>query len=82
MTELERTGDVQEIEVAADDLVGRTISELDGELPEGCLIALVGRDGNNRMPEQDLELEHGDHLTVLGRKDAVRTAPERFHPHD
>ena len=82
MTELGRTGDVQEIEVTADDLAGRTISDLDGELPEGCLIALVGRNGDNRVPEQTFRLERGDHLTVLGRKDAVSTAVERLHPYD
>lgn len=82
MTELGRTGDVQEIEVTADDLVGKTINELDQELPQGVLIALVGRDGNNQVPEQDFELEYGDHITIMGHRDAVHEALERTHPHD
>jgi Trk K+ transport system NAD-binding subunit len=82
MTELGRTGDVQEIEVTADDLVGKTIEELDQELPRGVLIALVGRDGDNKVPEQDFELEYGDHITLLGHRDAVHEALERTHPHD
>ena len=82
MTELGRTGDVQEIEVTAEDLVGMTIADLDAELPNGVLIALVGRDGENQVPEQELTLEHGDHLTFLGHTDAVREALERTHPHD
>jgi Trk K+ transport system NAD-binding subunit len=82
MTELERSGDVQEIEITAESVVGRTIRDVDDGLPEGCLIALVGRDGNSRVPERDLQLEHGDHITVLGQTEAVKGALERFHPHD
>ncbi|WP_137284311.1 cation:proton antiporter domain-containing protein [Halorussus salinisoli] len=80
MTELGRSGDVQEIEVTADDLVGKTISELDDELPNGVLIALVGRDGNSEVPEEDFTLQNGDHITFLGRKEAVWEAIDRCHP--
>ncbi|WP_276299301.1 NAD-binding protein [Halorussus lipolyticus] len=80
MTELGRSGDVQEIEVTAEDLVGKTIEELDTELPNGVLIALVGRDGDTEVPEEDFTLQHGDHITFLGRKEAVRQAISRCHP--
>ncbi len=82
MTELGRTGDVQEFEVTAEEVVGRTINDIGSNLPDGCLIALVGRNGDNQVPEGDFALEHGDHVTVLGRKEAVREALSRFHPHD
>lgn len=82
MTELGRTGDVQEFEVTADDIVGRTIDDIGSDLPDGCLIALIGRNGENQVPEGDFTLEHGDHVTVLGRKNDVREALSRFHPHD
>lgn len=82
MTEIGRTGDVQEIEVTADDLVGKTIAQLDEDLPGGVLIALVGRNGNNQVPTQDFILEYGDHITFLGHTDAVREAIQRAHPHD
>lgn len=82
MTELGRTGDVQEIEITADDVIGQTIDELGSDLPDGCLIALVGRNGSNQVPNGDLSLEHGDHITVLGRKADVDDALSRFHPHD
>lgn len=82
MTELGRSGDVQEIEVTADDLTGKTIGELDEELPSGVLIALVGRDGDNQVPKQDLTLQYGDHITFLGRAEAVHEALRRTHPHD
>jgi Trk K+ transport system NAD-binding subunit len=82
MTELGRSGDVQEIEVTDENLVGRTIGELNEELPEGCMIALVTRNEENTVPETTHQLEYGDHLTVLGRTAAVHDAIERLHPHD
>jgi NhaP-type Na+/H+ or K+/H+ antiporter len=82
MTEIGRAGDVQEVEVTSDDLVGKTIEEVDRELPNGAIIALVGRDGDNQVPASDFTLQHGDHLTFLGRKEAVREALEWCHPRD
>ncbi|MFB6218804.1 MAG: TrkA C-terminal domain-containing protein, partial [Halobacteriaceae archaeon] len=82
MTQLGEGGDVQEIEVTAEDLVGRTIGEIDPDLPNGCIIALVSRDGESRVPEEEFTLQAGDHITFLGRTDAVREATDRFHPHD
>ncbi len=82
MTELGRSGDVQEIEVTDESLVDRTIGELNDELPEGCIIALVTREEKNTVPKQDHEVKYGDHLTVIGRTDVVHAAIERFHPHD
>lgn len=80
MTELGRDGDVQEIEVTADRLVGTRIEELDTELPDGVIIALVSRDGDSQIPDPDLQLEHGDHLTFVGRHDAVHDAIGQCHP--
>jgi len=80
MTELGRSGDVQEIEITADNLVGTQIGDLDTELPDGVLVALVSRGGNSRIPESDLTLRRGDHLTFVGRRDAVHQAIERCHP--
>jgi len=80
MTELGRSGDVQEIEVTADRLIGKSIRELDEFLPDGVLIALVSRDGNSQIPESDLTVQHGDHLTFVGRRDAVHSAIEQCHP--
>ncbi|MFB6253547.1 MAG: TrkA family potassium uptake protein, partial [Halobacteriaceae archaeon] len=80
MTELGEGGDVQEIEVTADEIVGMTIEELDAELPAGCIIALVGRDNDHEVPDPSFTLERGDHLTILGRRSAVHEALERIHP--
>ncbi|MFC6732404.1 cation:proton antiporter [Haladaptatus sp. DYSN1] len=80
MTELGRSGDVQEIEVTADRLVGKSIKELDEYLPDGVLIALVSRSGDSQIPTPELTLQRGDHLTFVGRRDAVHTAIKQCHP--
>lgn len=80
MTELERTGDVQEIEVTAEHLVGKSINELGHTLPEGVLIALVSRGERSHVPEPELMLRSGDHLTFVGSKNAVRKAIEQCNP--
>ncbi len=76
MTELDRQGDVQEVEVTQESLVGESIAELRSELPDDCHIALITRDHDNRLPHPDDTIEAGDHLTFIGRKEAVRAALE------
>ncbi|MFB6111620.1 MAG: cation:proton antiporter [Halobacteriaceae archaeon] len=80
MTELGRTGDVQEVTVTAEDLVGRSVAELSEEIPPGCLIGLVSRDGENRVPDGSFVIERGDRVTFLGQTEAVREAIDRFSP--
>jgi len=80
MTSLGREGDVQEVELTADDLVGRTVRELGPELPGGCLVALVTRDGETKVPDADFTLQRGDHITLLGSRDSVRDAMEFCDP--
>jgi Trk K+ transport system NAD-binding subunit len=74
MTEIGRSGDVQEVVVTNEEMVGTTIAEFDEELPAGVLIALVSRDGDNRIPADDFTIQQGDRLTFLGNKEAVRNA--------
>ena len=76
MTELDQDGDVQEVEVTSQAHAGKTVSELTDELPDGCHLALVSREGTNRLPHPDDTVEMGDRLTLLGRKEAVREAIE------
>ncbi|WP_459192252.1 cation:proton antiporter domain-containing protein [Halosimplex sp. J119] len=80
MTELDREGDVQEVEVTTDDVAGETVSELQAQLPDNCHLALITRDTENRLPEPDDRIERGDHLTFIGRKDAVRRARDYCNP--
>jgi NhaP-type Na+/H+ or K+/H+ antiporter len=74
MTELDRQGDVQEVEVTSDRIVGESVAALQTELPEDCHLALITRDGTNRLPHPDDTIDRGDHLTFIGRKEAVREA--------
>ncbi|ELY92410.1 TrkA-N domain-containing protein [Natrialba hulunbeirensis JCM 10989] len=83
MNELGRTGDVQEIEVTATDLVGKTIADLNAEIPAGVIVGLLThRDGATEVPTGDHKLRDGDRVTFLGQTDAVDRAVKRFHPHD
>ncbi|WP_442928616.1 cation:proton antiporter domain-containing protein [Natronomonas sp.] len=82
MTQLGDGHDVQETRVTAGDLVGKTIREVNSEIPDGCIVAVIGRDEDAHVPDADEALEAGDHITFLGDTEAVRRAVKRFHPHD
>ena len=83
MNELGRTGDVQEIEVTAPDLVGKTIAKVNAEIPDGCIVGLLThQDGTTEVPTGDHRLQDGDRVTFLGQTEAVDRAIKRFHPHD
>ena len=74
MTEVDRIGDVQEVEVTSDEIVDMTVSELVAALPEGCRLALLSRNEANQLPHPDDTIERGDHLTFIGRTEAVDQA--------
>ncbi|MDS0293984.1 cation:proton antiporter [Halogeometricum luteum] len=80
MSEIGRSGDVQEIEVTSEEIVGRTVRDIGPELPDGCLIALVARDGETSVPSADYTVQRGDRITVIGGHDAVREAMAFVHP--
>jgi NhaP-type Na+/H+ or K+/H+ antiporter len=80
MGEIGRSGDVQEVEVTAEELVGRTIQDLGPDLPEGVLVALVSRNGDTKVPPADFTLQKGDRITVIGGYDGVREAMKFVHP--
>ncbi|WP_267640957.1 cation:proton antiporter domain-containing protein [Haloarchaeobius amylolyticus] len=80
MTHIGRTGDVQEIQITSDQFVGRTVREIGPELPEGCLIALVSRNGETQVPDADFTLQDGDRITLLGRREGVREAMDLCNP--
>jgi Trk K+ transport system NAD-binding subunit len=46
------------------------------------MIALVTRDEENTVPQPDYVVEYGDHITVIGRTEAVKSAIEQLHPHE
>jgi len=72
MTDLGRSGDVQEVEVTNPDLLDRPVREVGPMLPDGCLIALVCRNGETVVPTADYTIHEGDRVTLIGQNKAVR----------
>ncbi len=82
MNEMGEGHDVQEVEVTARELGGKKIKEINSKIPDGCIVAVVSHEGEERVPTGDDIIEHGDNVTFVGDTDAVRRAMKRFHPHD
>jgi len=81
MTDVDREGDVQEVEITERDLDGVTVQDLATRLPDDCIVAMVGRDGNHTVPDGDFQLKLGDHLTIIGEdRDSVHEALRQVHP--
>lgn len=77
---LGQVGDVQEVPVTNERLVGKTIGQLVEVLPDRCLITVVGEEGNAHFPDHDEEVVAGQHLTLVGERDAVQAGVELFTP--
>jgi Trk K+ transport system NAD-binding subunit len=82
MNELGDSHDVQEVEVTSEEFTGKSIEDLNSEIPDGCFIAIVSHNGEDEVPSADRIIEYGDHLTFVGDADAVRRSMNLFHPHD
>ncbi len=80
MSEIGEEGEVQEIEVTSEDLIGKSIAEIGPDLPPRSLIALVSRDGETIVPDGDCVLERGDRITVIGDDESVMEALSFAHP--
>lgn len=82
MTELTRSGDVQEIEMTSNNLIGKSVAQMASTFSSGCLIALLTRSGEDIIPHGDLILEYGDKLTLVGTREDVKAAISICHPHN
>jgi len=82
MTDVGRVGDVQEIEVTSEEIIGEPLREVGPMLPDACLIALVSAEGDEdvRVPTADYVIQAGDYVTLLGRKESVREGMKLVHP--
>ena len=80
MTDVGRIGDVQEIAVTNEELIGKPVSEVGPMLPDACLIALIARDGEVEVPTADFVIKRGDHVTLLGKRESVRDGMKLVHP--
>ena len=72
-----REGDVQEVE-ATSALVGRTVRDLQTELPRRIFLVAVTRAGETFVPDADFRIQRGDRLTLLGRREEVARAVSRY----
>ncbi len=80
MDELGEGHDVQECTITSDDYVGRTIREVNKRIPDGVIIAIVSRDGDEHVPDADETLDRGDRVTFVGDNAGVKEAVRRFNP--
>jgi NhaP-type Na+/H+ or K+/H+ antiporter len=78
--ELGRSGDVQEVEVTSEEMVGRTVREIGPELPSSVLIALVARGEEVKVPDAEFTLQKGDRITLIGDREGVRSAMKFCNP--
>ncbi|MWV65832.1 potassium transporter [Halorubrum sp. JWXQ-INN 858] len=82
MNQLGDRHDAQEVEITSETFAGKTVQQLGSKIPQGVLIAVVGRADETFVPHGDTVLEAGDRITILGDEDDVETAIRRVHPHD
>jgi mannitol/fructose-specific phosphotransferase system IIA component (Ntr-type) len=61
---------------ATEEFVGAQAGEI--QLPADCFLALIRRDGHDIEPRLNTRLQRGDHLTFLGRPDAIEKLYQRF----
>ena len=82
MTDIGRSGDIQEIEVTNDELYGKSIREVGPMLPDACLVALLSKGDHDsaEVPTADTVIEQGDHITLLGRREGVREGMQFVNP--
>ncbi|MGM0574795.1 MAG: amino acid permease [Myxococcota bacterium] len=57
-------------------LIGSRVADLD--LPDGCLLALVARDGATLIPGARTRLRDGDRLTLIGEPEVLGEVTERW----
>ncbi|WP_436925995.1 cation:proton antiporter domain-containing protein [Halosimplex amylolyticum] len=82
MTDVGRSGDVQEVEVTNEKIIGKPVREVGPMLPDACLIALLskGDPESAHVPTADTVIERGDYLTLLGRTESVREGMKLVNP--
>lgn len=57
-------------------LIGRLVR--DADLPEGCLVALIHRDGEMFVPRGKTVLKKGDRLTVIGEPKGIQVLKDIY----
>ena len=61
---------------ASSALVGRTLREV--AMPEGCLVALIGRGSETLVPQGNTTLHENDRLTLIGDAKGIRRLQDQY----
>ena len=61
---------------ASEPLIGRPLRE--AGFPDGCLVAIIRREGETIVPRGGTEVREGDWLTVIGSSRGIRELRDRF----
>nr|WP_303647828.1 sodium:proton antiporter [Haloarchaeobius amylolyticus] len=77
LTALLREGDIRQF-VVPPGLAGRTVEEVEAQLPPRALLVTLTRGDQTQVPAGDDRLEHGDRITFVGEEAAVETALQRL----
>ena len=64
---------------ATSPLIGRALRDI--TLPEGCLVAVIRREGDTIVPRGSTEVLDGDWLTVIGSTKGIRELRQQFGAH-
>lgn len=59
-----------------ESLIGRTLTDF--AIPDGGMVAMIGRNGHGIVPRGHLVIEEGDRLTVIGSPAALRKLERQF----
>lgn len=71
MEDVESEGRVMDIQMRNDDYNGKTIQDLNQDLPNKTLIVLIKRDDNKIIPDGNTGIRNGDTLTFITRQETA-----------
>ncbi len=57
-------------------LIGKPLFAAD--IPKGCLVAMLHRDGHSFVPDGGTVLQDGDHITVIGNQEGLSILKKRY----
>ena len=74
MCEVSSEGDIIEVRVSNKKVIGKAIKDI--TLPKDSLLVMVRRGNDSLIAHGDTTLEEGDHVTIVGKMNAVREASD------
>lgn len=74
MCEVSSEGDIIEVRVSNKKVIGKAIKDI--TLPKDSLLVMVRRGDESLMAHGDTTLEEGDHVTIIGKMNAVLEAAD------